>query len=346
VSGGAARSFIGGTMARPKRRKKSEGFYKNAVRVLRHGFVDTVETDDYQLATEKDMEREGKKPLTRGQAIAFLKDQGYPIGKEVDFNPRTGVLTDVRRTGNLASGFTGADGYDLSEIDQWTPKQKAKVTKLFRTVSRLSARPFQIYRARKPENLRRVQEAAQHHIFPEELNVAFIPVGRPGEKARVRLTEKKYTKEDKLGRELKRTRVQVDISERDVKHTPTLWSDVGLSMQDVADDPVAAVRKVIKEIGGKTFAFLAGPSEFRRTRSAKGMEKEILRVMDQYEEGNEWMRFLFGMQSYDMPEADDLEEFKESKDVARDSQEQFRREAKKIFRRMYGGSKKKRSKSK
>lgn len=333
-------SLIGGTMARPKKRKKSEGFYKNAVRVLRHGFVDTVETDDYQLADEKQLAREGKKPLTRGQAIAFLKGEGYPIGKEVDFNPRTGVLIDVRRTGNLARGFTGAEGYNLAEIDEWTPQQKAKVTKLFRVVSRLSARPFQIYRARKPENLRRVQEAAQHHAFPEELSVAFVPVGRPGEKARVRLTDKKLVKIDTLGRKRTETRTQVDILERDVKHTPTLWADVGLSMQDVAEDPVGAVRKVIKEIGGKTFAFLAGPSEFRRTRSAKGMEKEILRIMDQYEEGNEWMRFLFGMQSYEMPEAADLKSFKDAKTLAKDYQERFRREAKKIFRRMYGAIKK------
>lgn len=326
-------------MARPRRRiKKSEGFYKHAVRVLRHGFIDSVETDDYNVTPG----------TSKTQAIRDLKRHGYPIGKEIDYNERTGVLVDVRRTGNLARGFTGADGYDLSRIDEWTPQQKSKVTRLFRVVSRLSARPFQLYRARKPENLLTVQRAAQHHAFPPELAVAFVPVGRPGEKARVRITQRTttVTRDGEpvmvKGKPKVKIRMQVDIRERQVKHTPTLWEDVGLTMADVARDPAAAVRKIVNEIGGKTFTLLAGTTEFKRTYGPKGLEKEIVRVMNTYDE--EWQFFLFGIQAFEMPQPADLSDYRKAKREAKAVVDAFRAKARKFFRRMYG--KKKRSKKK
>lgn len=284
--------------------------------MLRHGFVDNTETDEYDVLPGT--------PKT--QAIRELREHGYPIGKEIDYNQRTGVLTDIRRTGKLANGFTGKDGFDLSKIDDWTPQQKAKVTRLYKTVSRLSARPFQIYRARKPENLIKVQRAAQHHDFPKELAVAFVPVGRPGERAKISV------KKDR-----------VEITERQVTHTPTLWADVGLTMKDVAADPRAAVRKVIEHVGGKYFTLLAGTTEFKRTYQAKGLEDEILRVMNAYD--TEWQHFLFGIQAFDMPQGRDLSDYRKAKREAKEAQDTYRREARKLFRRMYG-TKKKRSKKK
>ncbi len=301
---------------RRRRKQKDPGFYKHAVRVLRHGFLDTVETDEYDVTPG----------TSKTEAIRQLKEFGYPIGKEIDYNERTGVLIDVRRTGNLARGFDAKDGYNLAEIDQWTPAQKAKVTRLFKVVSRLSSRPFQIYRPRKPENLERVQRAAQHHEFPPELAVAFVPVGRPGERAKIDVRADR-----------------VVITERSVSHTPTLWGDVGLTMKDVAADPVAAVRKVIEHTGGKYFTLLAGTTEFRRTFQAEGLEQEILRVMNAYDE--EWQNFLFGIQAFDMPQGRDLRDYRKSKREAKDAQDRYRKHAKRVFRRMYG-SKKKRSKRK
>jgi len=58
---------------------------------------------------------------------------------------------------------------------------------------------------------------------------------------------------------------------------------------------------------------------------------------------DEWQHFLFGIQAFDMPQGRDLKDYRESKRKAKEAQDKYRKEAKKIFRRMYG-TKKKRSK--
>ena len=118
---------------------KTKTFYKHAINVLRHGYVDT-ETN--------------------------------------------------KRMGKFADGFDPSDGYDMRKINDWTPAQKAKITRMFKTVDKLTSRPFQVYKSKNKARLKKVQQAAQHDEFPKQLKVAFVPTSGRAERVKVRVTKK------------------------------------------------------------------------------------------------------------------------------------------------------------
>jgi len=285
--------------------RKPDALYKHMVRTLRHGFVDSTRTDDLTVTPG----------VSKTAAIRDLKNAGYAIGKETEYNTRTGTLTDVRRTGKIARGFEAGDGFNLRDINQLTPQQKAHITRTFKAVQKLSAQPYQEYRGRKPENLERVQEASHGDLkTPDELVVAFVPVARPDERAEIRILKDR-----------------VEIIEREIKRTPTRWEDVGLTPADVADDPRGAVRALVAATGGDRFQFMAAKSPmFGRTFSAKALEDEIDNLQKQYPR---WASFLIGIQAFTMPAAKDLADYRRSKDSAKRAQTKERKRAATAFRR-------------
>jgi len=292
--------------------RKPDALYKHMVRTLRHGFVDSEKTDDLTVTPG----------TSKTAAIRDLKRAGYAIGKETEYNERTGVLTDVRRTGKIARGFEAKDGFDLRHIDQLSAADKAYITRTFKAVQKLSAQPYQEYRGRKPENLQRVQEAMHGELkTPPELVVAFVPVARPDERAEIKILKDR-----------------VEVVERDIKRTPTRWGDVinpatgkAFTLKAVADDPKAAVRALAEATGGDRFQFMAAKSPmFGRTFTAKGLEEEIENLQKQYPR---WAQFLIGIQAFTMPAAKDLRDYRKSKDTAKRAQTKERKRAATAFRR-------------
>lgn len=187
-----------------KLKTKNDIFYKHAINVLRHGYID---------------------PQTK------------------------------KRQGKFAEGFDPADGYDLRKIHQWTPAQKAKITRMFNIVDRLTNRPFQIYRARNKKNLKRVQQAAQHGTFPKNLKVAFVPTNSQKKKVKIRITKKAV--------KFKQGRVSRDVIN---------FESFGYTPDDLALDPVGVVQDVVSRVPADTYKIQAGENvEVNRGKSIRRM---------------------------------------------------------------------------
>jgi len=295
--------------------RKPDALYKQMVRTLRGGFLDAERTDELTVTDAKTRARQGLPPVSKTQAIRDLKNAGYVIGKEIEYNARTGVLTDVRRTGKIARGFAAVDGFDMRDVDTWTPQQKSRVTRVFKAVQKLSSQPYQEFRARKAENLARVQEASHGDLkTPPELLLAFVPIAYPSERAEIRILKDR-----------------VEIIEREVRRTPAKWGDVGFTPEQVADDPIAAVRALAAFTGGERFQFMASKSPmFGRTFSAEGLEDEILNIMKQYPR---WAAFVIGVQAFIAPAARDLVDYRTSRDDVKLVQKTERQRTATLFRK-------------
>ena len=315
--------------------RKSDAYYKQMARTLRSGFRDPEETDELQLPSKKDRERQGLPPLSKAEAIRSLRRAGYVIGKEVEFDPKTGVLTDVRRTGNIARGFGAVDGYDLRDVDEWTPQQKAKLTRTFNAVNKLASRPFQVYRPRKRENLAIVQKATHGTVTtPPELNIAFVPVAYPAERATVKIKKQRVTIKER-----EQVIPRVEVQERDIVKAPTLWSDLKLTMADVARDPRGAVRKMVEAIGGDRFTFLIGTRELQQALGPKGLEDELVNIMNQYPR---WAMFVMGIQAFTMPPPRRLADYRTAKTASQDALTKQREKDRRRFRQKYGPKRRRR----
>ena len=309
-------------------RRKTPAVYKQMARTLRHGFVDDSETAEFP---ERFPEGTSKAQITRD-----LRRKGYSVGKELTYRTvkEEGrewiVVTDVKRTGSIVSGYDAAAGYDLSDIENWTPQQKAALTRDYRKVRQLSGKPFQIYRPRKRENLETVQRLSHGNIkTPEGMKVAFVEVARPAEKADIKIKHRTVTKKVK-GKPTKVRQPYVEITERQVVRTPTKWADIGLTKKAILKDPREAVRKMIKHIGGKQFSFMAGASTMAGAFTAEDAERELIELIGTYKD--DWHLFVVGMQAYSMPRARDLGTYKRSRRISRDRQKAQRRRDRKRFR--------------
>ena len=92
----------------------------------------------------------------------------------------TGEYAGLR---SYATGFTAKDGYDLRRFSQWSPAQKAKITRYATAVMESRARPHVEVRARNvgndPKKLRQAKrEFNAPGNFPA-LKVAFVPFATP-----------------------------------------------------------------------------------------------------------------------------------------------------------------------
>lgn len=161
-------------------------------------------------------------------------------------DPETG-----RRMGKFAKGFEASEGFDLRKIEDWTPAQKRKVTKMFALIDELTARPFTVYRARDTKRLEQVQKAAQHPYIDKNLKVAFIPVNRK-QPVKVRINKKG----------------QVTFKQGNVARIPINFSDYGITPADLALDTKQAVKKIVKAVPAKRYRVQAGEFECNEMYSA------------------------------------------------------------------------------
>jgi len=309
--------------------RKSEAIYKQMVRTLRHGFIDPETTDQFP--------QNFKTGTSKAQIVRDLRRRGYAVGKELVLHETKAegiTVTDVHRTGNIASGFGAADGYDLRDIENWTPQQKAKLTRTFNIVKSLSERPYQVYRPRKRENLELVQEAAHVIPTPPEINIAFVPVAHPGERADIEIIKREQIKK-RRGKEVIEQKPMVVIHDRDVAKIPVKWSDVNVSKKEFQKDPVKATQKLIDEmakLGINTFTPMAGVHEFPRSFNAQGLLEEIRNIMAQYSK-ERWSAFLLGIHAFEMPRNADLVDYRKSKRAAKAAQTAANKKAAATFRK-------------
>lgn len=308
-------------------RRKPTEYYKQAVKVLRHG-IPKVESERVIRVA---------KGLTKSKAIKKARARNFPVGSIAQYDPRTGILKAYDRTGKFADGFDVADGFNLRDASEWTPAQKAKVSRLFEQVNELTARPFHIYRARKPENLKIVQRASQHQTFPKELKVAFVPVSRPEETPTIKIS--------------KRTK-QVKIIERQVGRIPVFWDDVGVSKEFLLSDPVAAAQILVQQVPAKSYNIMAGKHEIPQGYDEGALPEEIGKLTARYAAGTThsrrgyldpdnrnsswWGNWLIGVEAYNFPTLQQRQSQKINKRKSREKLQKERKKARDAFRKKYG----------
>lgn len=306
------------------KRRKTDEEYKAMARTLRGGFIDPERTDDYPVKF--------RKGTTKAQAVRDLKRQGWAIGKELQYDEQTGRLTDVRRSGKIARGFTAADGYDMRDVENWTPQQKQKLSRVYNQIKQLTERPYYVYRGRKKENIERLQEATSPHGYPKEVDLAFIPVARPGERPEI-----KFTKTDVVIADEELTIETVEIKERGVGRKPIYWEDVGVTREMLEKTPRAAVMKMHEAIGAKEYSPMAGAHSQPESYGPNALVREIRDIMYGYPE--RWPKFLLGVQAFTFPRQQDIASYRNARTKAKDAQRKVREKDKRAFRKKTRGRK-------
>jgi len=194
----------------PKIKTKSAVYYKYAINVLRHGYID----------------------------------------------PDTN-----KRQGKFADGFEASDGFDIRQINRWTPAQKGKISRMFRIIDKLTSRPFQVYRSRNKKNLRKVQQAAQHDEFPKNLKVAFVPSSSQKARVKIRITKKGNVK----------------FKQGSVRREVIDFASYGYAPEDLALDPGAVVEDVARQVPANRYKIQAGEHEVNQGRSIGRMGSSFQR---------------------------------------------------------------------
>lgn len=308
----------------PKRpRTPTVDEYKMMARTLRRGFIDPEETDEFP---------ERLKDVSKAQAIRDLRRAGYTVGKEIDYDSETGVVTDVRRTGKIARGFEARDGFNLAKIDEWTPAQKARVTRVYNEVKELTERPYHVYRPRRADHLARAQEATSPKPYPKELTVAFVPVAFPGETPEIKFTTTDITIKGKVYET-----ETVEIVERDMTVKPVYWEDVGVTVALLRRNPKKAVALLHEAIGAREYTPMAGVKDFGESFDADALADEIERLQAEYPQ--RWPKFLLGVQAMNFPRRRDLSQYRTSKERAKATQRRKRDKDRRRFRQKTKGRK-------
>lgn len=245
-------------------------------------------------------------------------------------DPITGEKTD-----RLADGFDARDGYDIRKFHDWTPAQKARVTKLYNLVDQLSARPFYIYRARKPENLRLMQEVSQHEQFPKELKVAFLP--SPARiKPKIRITKKR----------------QVVIKQGNITRRAVTFEELGITSEQVAMDPKWATKKAIEEVTGKHFQIKAGKYLIPQVYGRGYLPRKVAMLVERYgadtydpddPSSSYFGNWLGGFESYDWERKTDYDVFRVQQTLSREAMREERERDRRKWRRKFKSRRKKRA---
>lgn len=96
--------------------------------------------------------------------------------KELRSTPIEDHVTGEIKKHHIVDGFSAADGFDLRSVSNWTPGQKAKITRYYNEISELLARPVEVYKPRRKDHLKTAQQYAQHEKPLKGLKAALIPV--------------------------------------------------------------------------------------------------------------------------------------------------------------------------
>jgi hypothetical protein len=303
-----------------KTNSKSEAYYRQAVKVLRHGFIDE--------ATERSINV--GRGLSNAEAVRRARAKGFPVGGEYTYRPGTGELKAFKRMGKFANGFEADEGFDLREIDKWSPSQKSKVTKLYKLVDHLTARPYHIYRGRKPKNLRLVQEAAQHEQFPKNLVVAFLPVSNTKVTPKIKISKKGI----------------VTVIEGKVRKRSINFKDHGITPKDLEDDAEGIMKELDRRIKGKRYVIQAGKYEIvNEVLHPSALPSRIRRYIEKYNatdydatnpNSSFYGNWLLGVNAYDFDTRPDFKAYRAEKRREKAALKRKRKIAKERFRKKYG----------
>lgn len=181
--------------------------------------------------------------------------------------------------------------------------QKRKVKRYFDEISALRNRPNQIYRARKPSNLLKAQQFAQHRHKLPGLKVAFVPTNG---KERVKL---RFNKTGVIAKSESVTQTKINFSKR-----------------ALAGDTAAYVQRKIAGTPATGFTIQAGEYEIPIPYLPQSLPTAVAKLVEQYGGANletleedaeafnhHWANWLFGVTGYVYDDQESFIEYFEEK---------------------------------
>ena len=192
--------------------------------------------------------KKGPKPLTKKQREAAI----------AEFNYKDRVK---RMRGLFGDQFKASNGYDLRKVGDWTPAQKAKVTKYFRVIAPRITGDFVVKRYRKPENLKAAIDASLQEGMLKGQTAAVYSVD-PGEKLEVKIIKgRAKVKRDGVGEQ-----------------------KMIFDKAAFLDDPEAEIDRILSQTDANVFRLIVGANKQNKVLTRADIAQEIFSLIARYNE--------------------------------------------------------------
>lgn len=252
-----------------------------------------------------DWTRQMKSALTQAHNLAILANSTSDYADVKDYK------TMAKRLRPFAKQFSAKNGYNLKDVDNWTPAMKGQLSKYFRKGVELTSRQVELYHSPNKDNMKAVAELAGQKGY--KFNSVFYPAP-PGFK--LRYQERTNT--------VKATGPRAQFTTYD-------WEQFGVDADQLATDPDGTARAVMRQLDHKRFSIRAGEGNIGKgARAIRTINQTVARIQaliekynsDDYDpddSNSSWFgNWLLGIEGWD------FDSMESERDYTRTSQEESR----------------------
>lgn len=203
--------------------------------------------------------------------------------------------------------------FDFDLRKPLTPYQKRKIKTYYDEIDALTARPYQVYRPKTKDHLKKAQEFAQHEKRLPGLKVAFIPTD--GRKQRIRFDKNN----------------EISISS---KHVITRVIEINPLL--LIDEPSEYIRDLIADRVENSYTVLCGRYEIPVGLTKRTLPNYVARLTTKYantENNNYFGNWLHGIAAHHFTEQAEFSEYLKAKTDAKTKHRKARRAKKERQRR-------------
>jgi len=197
-----------------------------------------------------------KKPRKRKRKKRVTKAARQKAIDEFNYKDRV-----KRMRGLFGDEFKASEGYDLRKFNDWTPQQKAKVTRYFRVIAPRITGDFVVKRYRRPDNLEAAIDATlQEKKLPGQTAAVFSV--DPGEKLDVKIRRGKAT-----------------VSRDGLAEQKLIFDKAAF-----LDDPDAEIERVLELTDANVFRIITGANKQNKVLTRSDIVQEIFSLIARYNE--------------------------------------------------------------
>lgn len=210
---------------------------------------------------------------------------------------------------SLVKGFDAKDGYDVRNIDEWTPQQRRRVREYFGRVEQLEAQSKLVVRPKSEKNLRQLQKSFHGDVASKEFKVAYVPYHEP----KVTLPGAKKRKP------------KIRISSQGVSIQTKQYERVFIpfNQKSLVKNARSEIQRAARAIPGASLYFVqTGDNQTIHGQSLGIVTTQILKWMEQYDgvsplpassgnrgdspKSHHWKYWLNGLVGYVLPRGQDV----------------------------------------
>lgn len=252
--------------------------------------------DDYLDVPPDNWSRQMKSELTQAYNLALLANSTSDYADAKDY------ATMAKRIRPFAKQFSARNGYNLKDIDSWTPAMKGQLTKHFKKGVELTSRQVELYHSPNEDNMEAVAELAGQKGY--RFNSVFYPAP-PGFKLRYN----------------KRTNTVQATGPR-AQFVTYDWDQFGVSPEQLADDPQGVALAVMNQLDHRRFSIRAGEGNIgkgaRAIRTATTTAGRIQALIEKYnaddydpdDPNSSWFgNWLLGIEGWDFDSRESEEDY-------------------------------------